>query len=75
MRRCNSVGKTVSFGMWACRNPREDMIAGATVPLSSPLVRTPPEISALQEYGQISSGAESLFRLATPEDVFSEVHP
>jgi hypothetical protein len=43
--------------------------------LSPPPVRTPPAISALQVYAQISSRAASSFPLPMPEDVFSEVHP
>jgi hypothetical protein len=46
-----------------------------TVSLSSLPVRAPPEFSAMKDYAQISSGAESLFPLLMPEDVFSEVHP
>lgn len=45
------------------------------VSLSSLPVRMQLEISALQEYAQIASGAGSLFPLLMSEDVLSEVHP
>lgn len=55
---------------------REFLLDGLIiVSLSSLPVRTQLEISALQEYAQISSRAASLFPLPMREDVFSEVHP
>jgi hypothetical protein len=47
----------------------------ATVSLSSLPVRTPSEISALQDYAQIYSGAGSFFPFPMAEGGFSEVHP
>ncbi|MGA8443302.1 MAG: hypothetical protein WB714_34130, partial [Candidatus Sulfotelmatobacter sp.] len=73
-RTGNSAHRSV-WSVAVLRAKSEDMNAGATVSLSSLPVRTPPEIPALQEYAQISSGAESLFPLLMSEDVFSEVHP